>query len=96
MELESALNPPPLKIKAQRRIMNQDAADNFSSLSETHILMGIDHPDVFIQTFDGHCVAILDKVSVLKSGCALVNLPYPWINGFIRSLRWNICGSQHI
>ena len=66
-EINFPLDPPPLRIRAQRRIMNHDAAEKFSALFDPCSLMGCSDADVFIQSFHSQCLTILDKIAPVKS-----------------------------
>lgn len=82
-------DPPPLRIRAQRRIINYDTAERFSALFDPCSLMGCTDVDVLIQSFNDQCLSILDKVAPVKSSTVYHKKHCPWIDEAIQSFRRN-------
>lgn len=53
LNVNFSVDPLPLITRSQR-VINQDVADGFCALFEPHLVMGISHPDAFIQTCNNH------------------------------------------
>ncbi|KAG1927995.1 hypothetical protein F2P79_023870 [Pimephales promelas] len=80
-------DPPPLRIKAQRRVFNQDVAGKFSTLFDPCQLGGCSDVNVYVESFNRQCSTILDEVAPMKSSIVSVKKPCPWINSSVQSLR---------
>uniref|UniRef100_A0A8C2BXZ1 Reverse transcriptase domain-containing protein n=1 Tax=Cyprinus carpio TaxID=7962 RepID=A0A8C2BXZ1_CYPCA len=80
-------DPPPLRIKAQRRVINQDVAGKFATLFNPCQLRGCSDVNVYAESFNSQCLAILDEVAPMKSNTVSIKKPCPWINASIQSYR---------
>jgi len=60
-------DPPPLRIKAQRRVFKQDVAGKFSTLFDPCQLTGCSDVNVFVESFNSQCLTILDEVAPMKT-----------------------------
>ncbi len=78
---------PPQKMKAHRRVITQDVAERFSASFDPRLLSGCNDSEVLIQSFNSHCLAILDEVAPVKSNIVSQKKHSPWINESIQSFR---------
>lgn len=76
-----------MRIKAQRRVINQEVAGKFSILFDPCQLRGCSDVNVYAESFNSQCLAILDEVAPMKSNIVSIKKPCPWINTSIQSCR---------
>lgn len=85
--LSSNVECLPCNPALQRRIISQTKSEKFSESFDPSSFMDCSDAESFLQSFNIHCLSVLNNVAPLKSKSTFPKNPCPWVNEEIMSFR---------